>query len=178
VDKIVGSGNKYVTAAKVLVFGEVDIDSPAGPSEGMVLADHTGNADFIAIDLLSQAEHDPDSATVLVSTSEDLACKVSAIFNKAIPRLPHKETVSSSMGRYSHILVAKDMDQAVAFVNDYAPEHLEIMTEDPFAVLRRIKNAGSIFMGHQQGITHQGRTMSFLRAGKRGYSLVSLWMSS
>jgi histidinol dehydrogenase len=147
VDKIVGPGNKYVTAAKVMVFGEVDIDSPAGPSEGMVLADHTGNADFIAIDLLSQAEHDPDSATVLVTISEELACKVSAILDKALPHLPCKEIVSSSMGRYSHILVAKDMDQAIAFVNDYAPEHLEIMTEDPFSVLTKIKNAGSIFMG-------------------------------
>jgi histidinol dehydrogenase len=147
VDKIVGPGNKYVTAAKVMVFGEVDIDSPAGPSEGMVLADHTGNADFIAIDLLSQAEHDPDSATVLVTISEELACKVSAILDKELPHLPRKEIVSSSMGRYSHILVAKDMDQAIAFVNDYAPEHLEIMTEDPFSVLTKIKNAGSIFMG-------------------------------
>jgi histidinol dehydrogenase len=148
VDKIVGPGNKYVTAAKVMVFGEVDIDSPAGPSEGMVLADHTGNADFIAVDLLSQAEHDPDSATVLVSTSEDLARKVSATFNKALTQLlPRTEIVSSSMERYAHILVAKDMDQAIAFVNDYAPEHLEIMTEDPFAVLKRIRNAGSIFIG-------------------------------
>jgi histidinol dehydrogenase len=147
VDKIVGPGNKYVTAAKIMVFGEVDIDSPAGPSEGMVLADHTGNADFIAIDLLSQAEHDPDSATVLVTTSEDLACKVSAMINNALPQLPRKEIVNSSMGRHSYILIAKNMEQAIAFVNDYAPEHLEIMTEDPFAVLKKIRNAGSIFMG-------------------------------
>jgi histidinol dehydrogenase len=147
VDKIVGPGNKFVTAAKVMVFGEVDIDSPAGPSEGMVLADYTGKADFIATDLLSQAEHDPDSATVLVSTSEDLACKVSALLNKALPQLPRTEIVSSSLKKYSHILVAKDMDQAISFVNEYAPEHLEIMTEDPFSVLTKIKNAGSIFMG-------------------------------
>jgi len=147
VDKIVGPGNKYVAAAKVMVFGEVDIDSPAGPSEGMVLADHTGNADFIAIDLLSQAEHDPDSATVLVTTSEELACKVSAILDKELPHLPRKEIVSSSVKKHSHILIAKDMDQAIGFVNEYAPEHLEIMTEDPFSVLTKIKNAGSIFMG-------------------------------
>jgi histidinol dehydrogenase len=147
VDKIVGPGNRYVTAAKVMVFGEVDIDSPAGPSEGMVLADHTGNADFIAIDLLSQAEHDPDSAGVLVSTSKDLAHKVSALLNKALPQLPRMEIVSSSMEKHSHILIAKDMDQAIGFVNEYAPEHLEIMTEEPFAVLKRIRNAGSIFMG-------------------------------
>jgi histidinol dehydrogenase len=147
VDKIVGPGNKYVAAAKVMVFGEVDIDSPAGPSEGMVLADHTGNADFIAIDLLSQAEHDSDSATVLVTTSEELACKVSAILDKELPHLPRKEIVSSSVKKHSHILIAKDMDQAIGFVNEYAPEHLEIMTEDPFSVLTKIKNAGSIFMG-------------------------------
>jgi len=147
VDKIVGPGNKYVVAAKVMVFGEVDIDSPAGPSEGMVLADHTGNADFIAIDLLSQAEHDPDSATVLVTTSEDLAYKVSGILDKALPQIPRREIVSSSVKKHSHILVAKDMDQAIGFVNEYAPEHLEIMTEDPFSVLTKIKNAGSIFMG-------------------------------
>jgi len=147
VDKIVGPGNKYVAAAKVMVFGEVDIDSPAGPSEGMVLADHTGNADFIAIDLLSQAEHDPDSATVLVTTSEDLAYKVSGILDKALPQIPRREIVSSSVKKHSHILVAKDMDQAIGFVNEYAPEHLEIMTEDPFSVLTKIKNAGSIFMG-------------------------------
>jgi histidinol dehydrogenase len=147
VDKIVGPGNKYVATAKVMVFGEVDIDSPAGPSEGMVLADHTGNAGFIAIDLLSQAEHDPDSASVLVTTSEDLARKVSTLLNRALPQLPRTEIVSSSMERYSHILIAKDMDQAIGFVNEYAPEHLEIMTEDPFSVLTKIKNAGSIFMG-------------------------------
>ena len=147
VDKIVGPGNKYVTAAKLMVFGEVDIDSPAGPSEGMVLADHTGNADFISIDLLSQAEHDPDAAAVLVTTSEDLAGKVSAMIDKALPQLPREEIVGSSVRRHSHILIAKDMDQAIGFVNDYAPEHLEIMTEDPFAMLKKIRNAGSIFMG-------------------------------
>ncbi len=147
VDKIVGPGNKYVTAAKLMVFGEVDIDSPAGPSEGMVLADQTGNADFIAIDLLSQAEHDPDSATVLVSTSEDLARTVSHIIHEALPQLPRKEIVSSSVTRHSHILIARDIEEAIGFVNEYAPEHLEIMTEDPFAVLKEIRNAGSIFMG-------------------------------
>jgi histidinol dehydrogenase len=147
VDKIVGPGNKYVTAAKVLVFGEVAVDSPAGPSEGMVLADHTGNADFIVIDLLSQAEHDPDSAAVLVTTSEELASKVGALLTNALPQLPRREIVSSSVKRYSHILVAKDMDQAICFVNDYAPEHLEILAADPFSVLPKIKNAGSIFMG-------------------------------
>ncbi|MFW6147672.1 MAG: histidinol dehydrogenase [Thermodesulfobacteriota bacterium] len=147
VDKIVGPGNKYVTAAKAMVFGEVALDSPAGPSEGMVLADNTGNPDFILIDLLSQAEHDPDSATVLVTTSEKLAIDVAAKITKALPELPRRDIVNSSVKRYSHILIARDMDQAICFVNDYAPEHLELMTEDPFAVLPKIKHAGSIFMG-------------------------------
>ena len=147
VDKIVGPGNKYVTAAKTIVFGEVDIDSPAGPSEGMVLADKTGNADLIAIDLLSQAEHDPDSAAILVTPSDDLAAGVSESINKRLPGLPRKEILDSSLARYSCILIARDMDQAIDFVNEYAPEHLEIMTEDPYATLKMIRNAGSIFLG-------------------------------
>ena len=147
VDKIVGPGNKYVTAAKTTVFGEVDIDSPAGPSEGMVLADKTGDADLIAIDLLSQAEHDPDSAAILVTPSDDLAAAVSESINKRLPELPRREILDSSLARYSCILIARDMDQAIDFVNEYAPEHLEIMTQDPFTTLNKIRNAGSIFLG-------------------------------
>ncbi len=147
VDKIVGPGNKYVTAAKIMVFGEVDIDSPAGPSEGMILADKTGKADLIMIDLLSQLEHDPDAAGVLVTTSDELASRVAENINNAIPQLPRKEIITSSLSRHSYILIARDMEQAVDFVNEYAPEHLEIMTEDPFIILKKIKNAGSIFMG-------------------------------
>lgn len=147
VDKIVGPGNKYVTAAKIMVFGEVGIDSPAGPSEAMILADKTGKADLITIDLLSQAEHDPDAAAVLVTTSDELALRVSDNINNSIPQLPRREIVTSSLSRHSYILIARDMEQAIDFVNVYAPEHLEIMTEDPFITLRKIKNAGSIFMG-------------------------------
>jgi len=147
VDKIIGPGNKYVTAAKIMVFGEVDIDSPAGPSEGMILADETGNADLITIDLLSQLEHDPDAAAALVTTSDELALRVSENINSAVPQLPRKEIITSSLSRHSYILIARDMEQAIDFVNEYAPEHLEIMTEDPFITLKKIKNAGSIFMG-------------------------------
>lgn len=147
VDKIIGPGNKYVTAAKIMVFGEVDIDSPAGPSEGMILADKTGNADLITIDLLSQLEHDPDAAAALVTTSDELALRVSENINSAIPQLPRKEIITSSLSKHSYILIARDMEQAIDFVNEYAPEHLEIMTEDPFITLKKIKNAGSIFMG-------------------------------
>lgn len=147
VDKIVGPGNKYVTAAKMMVFGEVNIDSPAGPSEGMILADNTGNVDLITVDLLSQSEHDPDAASILVTTSDELALKVSDNVNNEIPQLPRKEIITSSLEKYSYILIARDMEQAIDFVNEYAPEHLEIITEDPFITLKKIKNAGSIFMG-------------------------------
>jgi len=147
VDKIVGPGNKYVTAAKIMVFGQVGIDSPAGPSEGMILADNTGNADLITIDLLSQSEHDPDAASILVTTSEELALKVSNKINKELPKLPRKEIITSSLTKHSYILIARDIEQAIDFVNEYAPEHLEIMTEEPFVTLKKIKNAGSIFMG-------------------------------
>ncbi len=147
VDKIVGPGNKFVTAAKTLVFGEVGIDSPAGPSEGVIISDDTGDANLITIDLLSQAEHDPDSAVLLITTSEKLALKVSDIVNTSIEKLHRKDILLSSLKKHSSILIAKDMEQAVAFVNDYAPEHLEIITTDPFFLLKKIKNAGSIFLG-------------------------------
>jgi len=147
VDKIVGPGNKYVTAAKIMVFGQVGIDSPAGPSEGMILADKTGNVDFITIDLLSQSEHDPDAASILVTTSDELALKVSNKINKELPKLPRKEIITSSLTKHSYILIARDIEQAIDFVNEYAPEHLEIMTKEPFVTLKKIKNAGSIFLG-------------------------------
>jgi histidinol dehydrogenase len=147
VDKIVGPGNKYVTAAKIMVFGQVGIDSPAGPSEGMILADATGNADFITIDLLSQSEHDPDAASILVTTSDELALKVANNIKKELPTLPRREIITSSLSKHSSILIARDIGQAIDFVNEYAPEHLEILTEEPFVTLKKIKNAGSIFMG-------------------------------
>ena len=146
-DKIVGPGNKYVTAAKIMVFGQVGIDSPAGPSEGMILADATGDADLITIDLLSQSEHDPDAASILVTTSDELALNVASNIERELPTLPRKEIVTESLSKHSSILIARDMKQAIDFVNEYAPEHLEIITEDPFVTLKKIKNAGSIFMG-------------------------------
>jgi len=147
VDKIVGPGNKYVTAAKMLVYGQVDIDSPAGPSEALILADETGKADLITVDFLSQVEHDPDSAAVLVTTSTELARQVCENINKEYESLPRKEVFESSLAKHSYVLVARDMDQAVAFTNEYAAEHLQIMTKEPFITLNRIKHAGSIFLG-------------------------------
>lgn len=147
VDKIVGPGNKYVTAAKMVVYGQVDIDSPAGPSEALILADETGNAKLIALDFLSQVEHDPDSAAVLVTTSEKLAKDVCDIINREFESLPRKEIFESSLAKHSYVLIASDMDQAIAFTNEYATEHLQILTEDPFITLNKIKHAGSIFLG-------------------------------
>ena len=147
VHKIVGPGNKYVTAAKMLVYGQVDIDSPAGPSEALILADDTGDPELIAIDFLSQVEHDPDSAAVLVTTSEKIALAVCDIIKKEFDSLDRKEILESSLSKHSHVLIAKDMDQAVEFTNEYAAEHLQVMTEDPFITLNRIKHAGSIFLG-------------------------------
>lgn len=147
VHKIVGPGNKYVTAAKMLVYGQVDIDSPAGPSEALILADHTGDPELIAVDFLSQIEHDPDSAAVLVTTSATLAGEVCERINSQYEELPRKEILKSSLSKHSYVLIARDMEQALDFTNEYATEHLQIMTEDPFITLNRIKHAGSIFLG-------------------------------
>ena len=147
VDKIVGPGNKYVTAAKMIVYGQVDIDSPAGPSEALILADETGDAQLIAVDFLSQVEHDPDSAAVLVTTSERLAEDVCDIINREYDSLPRKEIFASSLAKHSYVLIARDMEQAVDFTNQYAAEHLQVLTRDPFITLNRIKHAGSIFLG-------------------------------
>lgn len=147
VDKIVGPGNKYVTAAKMMVYGIVDIDSPAGPSEILILADETANPEWTAVDFLSQIEHDPDSSAILISTSQDLATKVCNIINTKCIKLPRKEIFESSLSKYSFVLVAEDMDEAINFTNEYAPEHLQITTKEPFFVLQKIKHAGSIFLG-------------------------------
>ncbi len=147
VDKIVGPGNKYVTAAKMLVYGEVDIDSPAGPSESLILSDETGNPEWIAIDFLSQVEHDPDSAAVLVTTSEQLANDVCSIIKREFDNLDRKDILESSLSGHSSVLVAESMEEAIDFTNRYAAEHLQIITKDPFITLNRIKHAGSIFMG-------------------------------
>ena len=147
VDKIVGPGNKWVTAAKMIVYGHVDIDSPAGPSEALILADESANPELIAVDFLSQIEHDPDSAAVLVTPSPQLANEVCAIIERVFESMPRKDILESSIRKHSHVLIAKDMDQAIEFTNEYATEHLQIMTEEPFITLNRIRHAGSIFLG-------------------------------
>lgn len=147
VDKIVGPGNKYVTAAKLLVFGQVDIDSPAGPSEALILADDSAEARFVALDFLSQVEHDPEAAAVLVTTSLDLAQEVVEIITTALPTLPRREIIEAALAKYSAILIAPSPEAAVEFSNLYAPEHLQIVTREPFALLPQIHHAGSIFLG-------------------------------
>ena len=147
VDKIVGPGNKWVTAAKMVVFGEVDIDSPAGPSEGLILADGSADPDVLVWDFFSQLEHDPDAASVLVTPDKKLAEAVAKKIDEILPTVPRKEIVEVGLRNNSAVLLAENMDEAIAFTNEYAAEHLQIITEDPWTVLPRIKHAGSIFMG-------------------------------
>lgn len=147
VDKIVGPGNKYVTTAKKLVYGDVDIDFPAGPSEVLIIADEKANPEYIAIDLMAQAEHDPDAACVLLTTSMELAENVKNEIDREIEKAPRKEIITESLHQNGHIIVADTMEEAVEFSNQYAPEHLIIMTKEPEVVLENIENAGSIFLG-------------------------------
>lgn len=147
VDKIVGPGNIFVALAKRAVYGHVSIDSIAGPSEVMVLADETANPRYVAADLLSQAEHDEMASAILVTTSEELAEKVSVQVDKFIDELSRKEIMKKSIDNYGYILLADNLSDAIDAVNDIASEHLEIVTANPFDVMTRVKNAGAIFIG-------------------------------
>ena len=147
VDKIVGPGNIYVALAKKAVFGYVSIDSIAGPSEIMVLADETANPRFVAADLLSQAEHDEMASAILVTTSETLAEQVSVEVDKFVEVLSRKEIIRKSLDNYGYILVADTMQDAIDTVNEIASEHLELVTKNPFEKMTKIRNAGAIFIG-------------------------------
>lgn len=147
VDKIVGPGNIYVALAKKAVFGYVSIDSIAGPSEIMVLADETANPRFVAADLLSQAEHDEMASAILVTTSETLAEQVSVEVDKLVEVLSRKEIIRKSLDNYGYILVADTMQDAIDTVNEIASEHLELVTKNPFETMTKIRNAGAIFIG-------------------------------
>ncbi|MFD1020378.1 histidinol dehydrogenase [Thalassobacillus hwangdonensis] len=147
VDKIVGPGNIFVALAKREVFGDVAIDMIAGPSEIVVLADDTADAYEIAADLLSQAEHDQRSSCMFVTTSEKLATEVQKEVDDQLSTLPRKEIASTSIDDHGAIIVCESMDQAVAVVNRLAPEHLEVLTAEPFQLLPQIKHAGAIFLG-------------------------------
>jgi len=147
VDKIVGPGNIYVALAKKAVFGHVSIDSIAGPSEIMVLADQTATPRFVAADLLSQAEHDVLASSILVTDSMELAEKVDVEVKAFTEKLERKEIIEKSLENYGYILVCDSMKDCIQTVNDIAPEHLEILTAEPFLTMTKVKNAGAIFLG-------------------------------
>jgi histidinol dehydrogenase len=147
VDKIVGPGNIYVALAKKAVYGHVSIDSIAGPSEIMVIADDSANPRFVAADLLSQAEHDELASAILVTTSEALALKVNEEIEGFLKVLSRREIISKSLDNYGHILIAESLDEAIDIANAIASEHLELVTRNPFEVMTRIRNAGAIFIG-------------------------------
>ena len=147
VDKIVGPGNIYVALAKKAVYGHVSIDSIAGPSEILVLADETANPRFVAADLLSQAEHDEMASAILVTTSEELARKVSKQVEEFAAVLSRKAIIQKSLDQYGYILVAETLEEAIDTANAIASEHLELVVNNPFEVMTKIKNAGAIFIG-------------------------------
>lgn len=147
VDKITGPGNIFVALAKKACFGYVSIDSIAGPSEILVLADETANPRYVAADLLSQAEHDEMASAILITTSMELAKKVSEQVSAFTEKQERKEIIQKSLDHYGYILVAENMDQAIETANEIASEHLEILTRDPYEVMTKIKNAGAIFLG-------------------------------
>ncbi|MCR4908945.1 MAG: histidinol dehydrogenase [Lachnospiraceae bacterium] len=147
VDKIVGPGNIYVALAKRALFGFVSIDSVAGPSEIMVLADETADPRFAAADLLSQAEHDEMASAILVTTSKELAGAVNREIEALLPKLSRRKIIEESLDRYGRILLAENEEAAIEAVNEIASEHLEIMTKNPLETMSRVKNAGAIFLG-------------------------------
>ena len=147
VDKITGPGNIFVALAKKACFGYVSIDSIAGPSEILVLADESATPGYVAADLLSQAEHDEMASAILITTSKDLADRVSEEVTALTGRLSRKEIIEKSLENYGYILIARDMDEALCAVNEIASEHLEILTQNPFEIMTKVKNAGAIFLG-------------------------------
>ena len=147
VDKIVGPGNIFVALAKKAVYGHVSIDSIAGPSEILVLADETANAHYVAADLLSQAEHDEMASAILITTSTELAQNVEKEFEGYLKVLSRKEIIEKSLENFGYILIAEDMDEAIEAANEIASEHMEIVTKNAFEVMMKVRNAGAIFIG-------------------------------
>ncbi|NLW10795.1 MAG: histidinol dehydrogenase [Clostridiaceae bacterium] len=148
VDKICGPGNIYVNTAKRLVYGQCDIDMFAGPSEILVIADNSADPAYVAADLLSQAEHDPLASSLLLTTSSELADKVAEIIDISVSKMPRREIIEKSLSNYGAALIVPDLDTAVDFVNELAPEHLELCLEDPELWSEKIRNAGAIFLGN------------------------------
>ena len=180
VDKIVGPGNIFVALAKKAVYGHVSIDSIAGPSEILVLADDSANPRFVAADLLSQAEHDELASAILITTSRELAEKVSCEVDEFVKRLSRKEIIQKSLDQFGYILLAETMDQAVEAANAIASEHMEIVTRNPFEVMMKVRNAGAIFMGNtaqsRWEIILQAPTMCFPQTELPSFFHLFLWM--
>ena len=147
-DKIVGPGNTFVAAAKKLVYGKVDIDMIAGPSEILVIADQHANPKYIAADLLSQAEHDPMASSILLTISEEIVTKVNDQLKKQYECLPKRSIIEKSLSFYGRSIVCDSIEECIDIANLIAPEHLELLVEEPMSYLNHVKNAGSIFLGY------------------------------
>lgn len=148
VDKIVGPGNAYVAAAKRQVFGRVGIDMVAGPSEILVIADGSANAEWVAMDLFSQAEHDEVAQAILLTPDASLADRVAAAIGRTLPTMPRRDIIAASLAARGALIVVRDLDEACAIANRIAPEHLELAVADPEALLPKLRHAGAIFLGH------------------------------
>lgn len=182
VDKIIGPGNAYVSAAKRLLYGTVDVGLPAGPSESIILTDEAADARLAALDLLVEAEHGPDSAAILVTHSRVIAEQVIKILPEYIAELPdwRQKFVKNVLSNYGGVMLTNSLDESIAFVNDYAPEHLEILTNEPFITVQKIKNAGEILLGPLTPIPISNYCLglnAILPTGgfARSFSSVSIW---
>jgi histidinol dehydrogenase len=155
VHKVIGPGNAYVSAAKRLLYGHLDVGTPAGPSESVILCDESVDPRIAALDLLIEAEHGPDSTALLVTHSREAADQVKALLPDLIADLPEKrqEFCKTVLSNYGGIVITPDLDASVQFVNDFAPEHLEVLTAEPMLVLPKIRNAGEILLGRHTPIT-------------------------
>lgn len=148
VDKIVGPGNIFVATAKKQLYGVVDIDMIAGPSEILILADNTADPEYLAADLMSQAEHDPMASAILITDSQSLAERTVSALYRQLEGLSRKEIIEKSLDSFGAVIVCDTMKEAIQFANDLAPEHLEVCCENPFGYLGRLDNAGSVFLGN------------------------------
>jgi histidinol dehydrogenase len=182
VDKLIGPGSSYVSAAKRLLYGTVDVGLPAGPSESIILTDETTDARLAALDLLVEAEHGPESAAILVTHSETVAQAALEVLPGYIAELPEwrRKFVENVLSNYGGVLLTSSLDESIQFVNDYAPEHLEVLTSEPFVTLGKLKNAGEILLGHYTPIPTANYCLglnAILPTGgfARSFSSVSVW---
>jgi histidinol dehydrogenase len=182
VNKVIGPGNSYVSAAKRLLYGTMDVGLPAGPSESIILADENVDPRLAALDLLVEAEHGPDSAALLVTHSRHIAERVLEVLPAYIAELPEwrQNFVKHVLSNYGGVMLTDSLEASIAFVNDYAPEHLEVLTADPFITLNKLKNAGEILLGHLTPIPTANYSLglnAILPTGgfAKTFSSVSVW---